>query len=169
MKVSSLYGKKIFCMDGRKGYVTGVNFKADKITGFTCADLDENEFTVSFESVTGIKDKINCKAADEVISGEPLRLGKPVFGCDAKYEGMLTDITAEGGILTVAHIGKRKFPYRDVIMGDAVIIKSSARVLKSDVKKNGKIFLKRGTPVTQEILDKAQRAGEYVQTNLKTM
>ena len=50
-----------------------------------------------------------------------------------------------------------------------MIIKNSAQILKSDVKKGNRVIIKRGTPLTPEILDKARKKGEYVQTKLKTI
>ena len=101
-------------------------------------------------------------------AGAPLRLGKPVFDCEGAYLGRLTDFTAEKNVLLFAHSGAKKFSADDIVCGDAVIVKSSARVLKSDVKKNGRIIIRKGTPLTPETLEKAEKHGEYVQANLKT-
>lgn len=170
MKISLYYGKKIESATGKRGYVISVNADGGKIVCLTCADEDEKEFTVAAESIKSVKTKIVYKGADgKKVSGSPVRLGKPVFGCDGAYLGKLTDFTVENNRITFAHVGNKKFSADDIVCGDAVIVKSSARVLKSDVKKNGRIIIRRGTSLTDEVLDKAQKHGEYVQANLRTI
>ena len=170
MKLSVYYGKKIESAEGRCGYVLCVNAEGGKLQSLTCADADEREFFVDVKSIKSVKTKILYKGEEiKESSARPLRLGKPVFDCEGNYLGKLTDYTVENNTVTFAHIGNKKFSADDLVSGDAVIIKSSARVLKSDVKKNGRVIIKRGTSLTGEVLEKAQKHGEYVQASLKSI
>lgn len=170
MKLSQVFGKPVESSTGRSGYVISVNAVGNKITSLTCADRDEVEFDIPAKNIKSIKDVVTYsyggrRGADE----KSVRLGKPVFDCEGNYVGKLTDISAEKNTITYVYVGNRKFSAEDVICGDAVIIKNSIRFLKSDVIKNGKIIFKRGTPLTDDVAEKAQLVGEYVQTNLKTI
>ena len=170
MKVSVLYGKKITNAQGIRGYVLGVYSQDGKITALECADGDENLFYVNFKNVLSVKERITfCGDGDGECTGRPVRLGKPVYDCFGNLLGILSEITADGEKLKYAHVGKHKFSYGDIICGDAVIVRNSARILRSDVVKNGKVLIKRGTPVTEEVLNKAAAKGEYVQTSLKCL
>lgn len=170
MKLSSIYGKKVLSTAGKEGYVLGVYADGNAVDCLICADENENEFTVGAESIKSFKGKILFKEGGRAqVGGKPLALGKPVFDCAGDYFGTLTDFTVEKNRLKLAHVGNKKFSCDDIIVGDAVIIKSSARILKSDVKKGNRVIIKRGTPLTPEVLKKAQKKGEYVQTNLKTI
>ena len=168
MKLSCIYGKKTLSAEEKEGYVTSVCADGFKITGFKCADGDETEFFIPVEKIKRIKDKI-IYAQSGTASGKPVNLGKPSFDCEGNYLGKLTDVTAENYMITAVNVGNKKFSADDIVLGDAVLIKSSARILKSDVKKNGKILIKRGTPLSPDVLKKAQEKGEYVQTNLKSI
>ena len=170
MKLSTIYGKRVENAAGRCGYVLRINASGNKITGFTCADGDEVEFDVPVKNVKSIKNVVTYTYGGERGADEKsITLGKPVFDSEGNYIGRLTDITAEKNVITLMHVGNKKFSSNDVICGDAVIIKNTVRFLKSDVKKNGKIIFRRGTPVTGEVAEKARLAGEYVQTSLKTI
>lgn len=170
MKVSLFYGKKCESTTGRQGYVIGVNASGLRLVSLTCADDGEKEFTVDVKNVRRVGNKvyyIEGQRPDE--SGTPLRLGKPVYDYEGNYIGKLTDFTAEHGKIIFAHVGSRKFDAADIVCGDAVIVKNSAAILKDNVKKNGKVIIKRGTPLSDDIAEKARRHGEYVQTKLKTI
>ena len=170
MKVSLFYGKKCESVTGRTGYVIGVNASGMRLVSLTCADDGEREFTVDVQSIKSVKNKIyfvEGKRPDD--RGTPLRLGKPVYDCGGRYIGRLTDFTIERGEIIYAHVGNKKFCAADIACGDAVIIKNSAGILKDNVKKNGKVIIKRGTPLSEDVIEKACRHGEYVQTRLKTI
>lgn len=168
MKLSIYYGKKVKSTAGKTGYVISVNVNGGDVVALRCADENEREFAVDMRDVISVKDIIVFNDRESLLKeSEPVRLGKPVFDGEGKYLGVLTDLTEEKGKLKYAHIGKNKIAAEDVNFGDAVIIKNNARVLKSDVKKNGKILLKRGTPLNAEVMEKAQKNGEYIQTALK--
>lgn len=170
MKLSSIFGKKIISKAGKSGYVISVYADGGKICGLVCADENENEFFVGADSIKSVKTNIAYKGGTtEKINGSPVTLGKPVFDGEGEYYGDLTDFTVENNELVCAHVGIKKFSCGDIAVGDAVIIKNSAQILKSDVKKGNRVIIKRGTPLTPEILDKARKKGEYVQTKLKTI
>lgn len=170
MKISQLFGKRAESVNGRSGYVVAVNASANRITSLTCVDENEEEFTVSAKNVKSVKDAIvysregGCEENDP-----PVRLGKPIFDCEGNYIGKLTDVGAEKFLITCVYSGNKKFSADDVSCNDAVIVKNSVRFLKSDVKKDGKLIFKRGTPLTDDLAEKARLFGEYVQTNLKTI
>ena len=169
MKVSLIYGKTVESTAGKTGYVIGVNEADGKLVSLTCADENEKVFYIDMDSVKSVKAKIIFRECCTKPYGNPVRLGRPVFDCEGNYAGKLTDLTTEKNKLTFAYIGKKKLSTCDLVLGDAVIIKNTARILKSDVKKNGKVIIRRGTLVTDEVLSRAQKHGEYVQTNLKTI
>ncbi len=55
-----------------------------------------------------------------------------------------------------------------MLTGDVAIVKRVKRI-KADVVKDGKVIIKKGTPLTAEVLASAEAQGEYVQTNLKSI
>ena len=170
MKVSLLFGKRVESASGRSGYILRVNAIGLDITSFTCADGDEQEFDIPVKNIKSIKDTVTYSYAGKHGGVEKsLALGKPVFDCEGNFVGKLCEIVTEKYRIISVLVGNKKFSADDIICGDAVIIKNSVKFLKSDVKKNGKIIFRKGTPVTDEIAQKAQLVGEYVQTNLKTI
>jgi len=170
MKISLLYGKPVKSTAGKMGYVISVNGNGGKVECLICADENEAEFAVDVKNIISIKDFVLFDDRDSVIrTSVPIRLGKPVYTDEGKFIGHLSDMTVENNVVCAAHVGKKKISADDFVCGDAVIVKSYDRVLKSDVKKNGKVLIKRGTPLTPEVLSLAQREGEYVQTNLKSI
>lgn len=170
MKLSKIFGMKVLSTAGKEGYVLGVFADKNKIERLICADEDENEFIIDTKNIKSIKDKILFKEGEDTEkSGKNLRLGIPVYDCEGVFFGRLTDLTFSKNTLNIAHIGNKKFSLDDIVLGDIVIIKNSARIVKSDVKSYGKVIIKKGTPLTDELLKKAQKNGEYVQTNLKTI
>ena len=170
MKISLLFGKRVESASGRGGYIMRVNGIGNEITSFTCADEDEQEFDIPVKNIKSIKNTVTYSYAGKHGGSErSITLGKPVFDCEGNYIGRLTDIVTEKYEITSVFVGNKKFSADDIIYGDAVIVKSNVRFLKSDVKKNGKIIFRKGTPVTDEVAEKAQLVGEYVQTNLKTI
>ncbi len=170
MKISQLFGKRVENATGKTGYIINVNVRDGKICGLTCADDDEQEFYIPAKNIKSVKNTVSFSYGGEHVSGEKnIALGKPVFDSEGNYIGKLTDITAEKYLITALHVGGKKFSADDAVCGDAIIIKNSVRFLKSDVIKNGKIILRKGTPLTAEAVEKAQLVGEYVQANLKSI
>ena len=170
MKISLLFGKKAESILGKSGYVLRVNAIGNDIAGFTCADGDEREFFIPVRNIKSIKNTVSYTDA-----GKPegdltsLTLGKPVYDCEGNFIGNLSEIVTEKYRIISFVVGNKKFSADDIICGDAVIIKNSVKILKSDVKKKGRIIFRKGTPVTDEIEKKARLVGEYVQTNLKAI
>ena len=170
MKISQLFGKEVESVSGKCGYVLRVNAIGYDITSFTCVDCDEQEFDIPAKNIRSVKDTIVYSYAGKCGGAEKsLTLGKPVFDCNGIYVGKLTEMIIEKNKIVSLFVGIKKFSADDIIYGDAVLIKSNVRFLRSDVKKNGKIIFRKGTPLTDEVAKKAQLAGEYVQTNLKTI
>ena len=170
MKISGLFGKKVESASGRSGYVLRVNSIGSDITSLTCADEDETEFDIPVKNIKSIKNTVTYSYAGKHGGNEAgISLGKPVFDCEGNFVGKLTDMVIEKYKIVSILVGNKKFSADDIICGDALIIKSNIRFLKSDVKKNGKIIFRRGTPVTDKVEKKASLIGEYVQTNLKTI
>ena len=171
MKISFFYGMKVESTAGKSGYVIGVNVRGDRLECLKCADANENEFQVDAQNILSYgEDKIVFEDREAAIRDSvPMRLGKPVFAGNGTYLGNLTDFSVDCDTLTTAYVGKKKFSANEIVCGDAVIVKDRERILKSDVKKDGKVILKRGTPLTGEALQIAQREGEYIQANLKSI
>lgn len=169
MKVSWLFGKRVESTYDRNGYILKVNCNGNEITGFTCANDDEQEFFIPVKNIKSIKNTVVYSRAGEGGADRDLKLGRPAFDSAGNFIGNLSEIIIEKYRIVSAFVGNKKFSAEDIICGDAVIVKNNVRFLKSDVKKNGKIIFRKGTPLTGEIAQKAQLAGEYVQTNLKTI
>lgn len=170
LKVSLLYGKPVESTDGKKGYVISVNELNGRIECLICADCDEKEFTVDARNIVKIGAAVVFEDRESAINNSrPIRLGIPSFDTEGRYLGTLSDFSIEKDMLASAYIGRKKYPAADVACGDAAILKRQTRVLKSDVVKDGRIILKRGEPLTRENLLLAQNAGEYIQTNLKSI
>lgn len=176
MKLSSIYGKEVLSSAGRRGYVLSVNAKNGRLSHLLCADENEREFTVGFSDITRFGDPIlyhgetlsgkedNCDRAAAV----PVRLGRAGFDAKGGFLGFLEDFTFSGDRLINAKIGKKNYPAEEVVLGDVVIVKP-CRKLSDDVKKDGKVLLKKGAPLTANALDAARKEGEYVQAQLKSL
>lgn len=169
MNVSEFFGKKVISTQGKQGYVISVNAAQGRIECFICADENEKEFAVDVKNILSVGETVvYADRASEIKKATPLRLGRAGFDEKGNYLGILNDFTFTDGQLKTAKIGKKNYPAEWIIFGDVVIVKSMRR-LKSDVTKEGEVILKKGTPVTQTVLDEAAAAGEYVQTTLKSL
>lgn len=170
MKVSSIYGKKVESTAGKKGYAISVNANAGKIECLICADEDENEFAVDIKNIVNIENNIIIYEDREsaIKASKPLRLGCAGFDEKGVYLGNLEEYIFSKNKLLKAKIGKKTYPADSVITGDIAIVKHVKRV-KADIIKDGKVIIKKGTPLTAEVLAAAQTQGEYVQTNLKSI
>ena len=169
MNASSLFGKKVESTGGKSGYVIGVRASAKKIECLECADEDENEFIIDCDYVKRWGETIIFTDRQcDIAASKPLKLGLPAFDENGKYLGELSDFNIQGTRLTKAKIGKKNYPAEGIIMGDAAIVKR-VRAVKSDVIKDGKVIIKKGTPLSEDSLKLAESVGEYVQTNLKAI
>ena len=167
MKVSDLYGKKIESTAGKKGYIISVNANAGRLECLICADEDENEFAVDINSIVSVENnKIIYEDRESAIkAAKPLRLGCAGFDENGAYLGFLEEYTFSKNKLLKA---KKPSPADSVLTGDVAIVKRVKRI-KADVVKDGKVIIKKGTPLTAEVLASAEAQGEYVQTNLKSI
>lgn len=169
MNVSLLYGKKVESTEGRKGYVISVNAAAGKIECLTCADEDENEFSVDMKNVLSIGETILFEDRERAIkAAKPVRLGRASYDDNGMYLGNLEDMTYTKNKILRVKIGKKNYPANELVYGDVVIARKKKR-LKSDVIKDGVVIIKKGTPVTKKLLSAAEKEGEFVQTNLKSL
>ena len=170
MKVSDLYGKNIESTACKKGYIISVNANAGRLECLICADEDENEFVVDINSIVSVENnKIIYEDRESAIkAAKPLRLGCAGFDENGAYLGFLEEYTFSKNKLLKAKIGKKTYPADSVLTGDVAIVKRVKRI-KADVVKDGKVIIKKGTPLTAEVLASAEAQGEYVQTNLKSI
>lgn len=169
MKLEQLLGKQAKSLSGKTGYVLSANFSGLRLTSLVVADENERELFVDLSGVISIGERVifdDKKSAPR--QKTPIRLGAPAFDERGSYLGVLKDIIIAGGEIKSAKIGKKNHPAEELIFGDAVIVKSRLR-LKEDVKKEGKILFKKGTPLTGEVIYAAADAGEMVQTTLKSL
>lgn len=169
MNVSEFLGKIAESADGKRGYVISVNtYDGGKIY-LKCADENEREFSVDFKDAIYTGDKILFTVSNTCLPlAKSLRLGTAAVDENGTYIGVIEDFSIKEGKISKIKIGKKNYPAECVTLGDVAIIRRVERI-KSDVKKNGRIILKKGTCLTDETLAAAQDAGEYVQTKLKTL
>lgn len=125
MLVSQLYGMKIVQKDQKKrGYILGISCAENKIEGYICCSESESEFFADGAKAVLCKEfmtfentaKRNRKCAE-------LRLGRAVYSDKGKFLGHLTDCTAAGNKLGFALVGKKKYPFSRLILGDVIILK----------------------------------------------
>lgn len=170
MNVSEFYGKKVESTAGKKGYVISVNAYEGKLECLICADEDENEFAVDVKNIVTLENNLIVYEDREsaIKASKPLRLGCAGFDEKGVYLGNLEEYTFSKNKLLKAKIGKKTYPAEGVLLGDVAIVKRIKRV-KADVIKNGKVIIKKGTPLTNEVLADAESQGEYIQTSLKSI
>ena len=169
MKISEIYGKKVESTSGKTGYVVSCNGAAGKLVCLLCADEDENEFYIDVKNIVSIGSKIIFDVRETAIKdSKPIRLGRAGFNENGKYLGNLNDLDLKGAKIQRVKIGKKNYPAEKLFMDDVIIIPAVKR-LKSDVVKDGKVIIKKGTEINSEVLASAEQNGEYVQTNLKSI
>lgn len=170
IKLSTLLGKIVESRDGKRGYIVSVNGAEGEIKCVICADENENRFCIAADNILFVREKVTFKEGRCSSAGtQSIRLGRACFDCEGRYLGTLTDIVLDGNNITSAFIGRKKYSAQDIAFGDAVIVKRSARKLLSNVEKDGKVLIRRGTALTPEVLERARENGEYIQTNLKSL
>lgn len=169
MKLSSVYGMETTGKDGKSGYVVSVHASGGKLRYFICADENEKEFTVEAGAVIKYGERIVFKSCCPNPEPAPaVRLGRAVFDDRGAYMGLLEDFTFSGEKILKAKVGKKNYPADGLVYGDVIIIKTG-RKLRGDVKKDGRVIIKKGTAVNAETLETAFKEGEYVQTRLKSI
>ena len=169
MNISQFYGKKIVSTSGKKGYIISVYASANKIEYLLCADADEKEFKVDIASLISVGNEVVFEDRETAMKeAKPVRLGRVGFNEAGKLLGVVEDYIFKAEKLTFVKIGNKKYPADSITVGDAVIVKGVKKV-KSDVFKDGKVIIKKGTPLTGDVLNRAAESGEYIQTNLKSL
>lgn len=169
MKISEIYGKTVKSTAGKRGYVITALANGEKLECLICADENENEFTVDINNVIKFGDTIIFNDRESAIKAAlPIRLGRASFDEYGKYLGNLEEYLFDGNKLLKAKIGKKNYPAEELVCGDAVIVKKLKR-LKGDVVKKGKIIIKSGTYLSDEVLNDATAQGEYVQAQMKSI
>ncbi len=168
MKLSEFFGKRIFSVAGKEGYVIGVGVQ-DGAIYLNCADCDEREFTVDMQCVLSVRECIIFNGfTARPQNAVPVRLGRACFDTQGRFLGGLADMTLAGGKFKSARIGKKNYPAEAIVSGDIIIVKDMPR-LSLPVEKEGKTLFKKGAFVTPDMLDEAAAHGEYVQTRLKSL
>ena len=169
MNISELYGKKVVSTDGKRGYIISVNAAEGRIESLVCADENEREFFVDVKNVLKTGSEILFEDRESVKrSAKPVRLGRAGFDESGRFLGFLEELYIKDFKLYKARIGKKNYPADGVVWGDIIIV-GNIRRLKSDVVKDGKVILKKGSAITEAALSAALDAGEYVQTIIKTL
>lgn len=169
MKISIFYGKEVESTQGRTGYVLSVLANGGKLECLLCADGEENEFYVDVRNIVKIGEKIIYEDRESAMKeAEPVRLGRAGFDENGRYLGVLEELTLTDNRLRTAKIGKKNYPAEGLTCGDIVIVRRVKR-LTADVVKDGKIVFKKGSYMTAEALAAAEKAGAYVQANLKCL
>lgn len=169
MNVSQFIGKKVVSTQGRTGYVLSVNGGNGRVECLACADDDEKEFIIDVKNIVSVGDKIIFDdRSGAIAAAKPLRLGRAGFDENGAFLGEICDYIFKGNVLLKAKIGKKNYPAERLVCGDVVIVKNVKR-LAHDVIKDGEVIFKKGTPVTAQLMKKAQAMGEYVQTSLKSL
>lgn len=169
MKISTVYGREVISTAGKRGYILSVHTEGAKLIGFTCADQNEREFGLDIGNVLKFGDSILFRdESAPPIAAPRLRLGRAAYDEKGNWLGLAEDFTFSGNRLQKARIGKKNYPAEGLVFGDVLIVKSG-RKLRYDVEKNGKILLKKGTPLTAEAMETARKEGEYVQASLKSL
>lgn len=169
MNISEIYGKKVVSTAGKKGYVVSVNASEEAIEGLICADENEDEFTVDVKNIIKYGNEIVFEDRESAVKrAKPLRLGRVSYTVEGKYLGLVEEYILKGNKIAGVKIGSKRYPASSVVFGDAVIVKGVKR-LKSDVVKGDKVIIKKGTPITDSVLETAAENGEYVQASLKSL
>lgn len=168
MKVSDFLGRRVISTAGREGYVFSVELCDEQQIYLACADGNEREFYVGVKSAANRGGRIIFEESATPTHSTPLRLGRACFDQSGNYLGRLQDFTVCGGRLKTARVANKNYPVEGLILGDIALLKDVRRI-RRDVTKNGKVLFKKGTPVTEELLNEAALCGEYVQTTLKSL
>lgn len=168
VRLSQLYGMRTVSTAGRTGYIIRVIADGGRITGFVCADGNEREFFADAASAT-VTDGCIIAAETDSAAGNSIRLGIPLIDCAGNAAGRVDDITIRKDAMLCVYCGRKKYPADGIAFGDFAVLPNAYRTLKSDVKKDGRVILKRGTALSESSFGKAKREGEYIQTALKSI
>lgn len=125
MLVSRLYGMKIVQKDQKKrGYILGISCVENEIEGYICCSESESEFFADGNNAVVCKEFMTFeKTAKRTKGGADLRLGRAVYSEKGKFLGNLDDCTVSKNKLNFALVGKKKYPFSRLILGDVIILK----------------------------------------------
>ena len=126
MKASQLFGIQIECKSAdTEGYIMAVSRVEDKIEGYICCNERENEFFAASAGAK-IKDGKMCaaKIGKRSKDSRNLKLGQPVYSEDGKFLGHVDDFIVNANRLTGAQVGRRKYPFERLAIGDVIILKN---------------------------------------------
>ncbi len=138
MKASQIFCTEILSKDKKKrGYIMSVCCVKDMIEGYICCDEKENEFfaeSAGTEFSGGVATFL--LTGKENKKGYRLKLGMPLYSEAGRFLGHIDDYTIKNNRLSFAHVGKRKFAFVRLIIGDVAILKDdgvSAEIAAKDM------------------------------------
>lgn len=126
MKASQLFGIQIKCESAQKeGYIMAISRVEDRIEGYICCNQQETEFFAA-SAGSKMKDGKLCavKTGKRSKTSRNLKLGQPVYSEDGKFLGHVDDYDVTANRLTGALVGRRKFSFDRLTIGDVVIVRS---------------------------------------------
>ncbi len=170
MKISQLYGK-IAKENGSKksGYVIRVFTSEGKISALLCVDENEREFYLYTKDICVKGGCVLTDGSERTEKGNALLMGAPCYTPSGSFLGILREVNCKGVEILTARIGNKNYGAENLAFGDAVIVAFDEPTLKSDVIKDGEVIFKEGEPVNKNLMARAIKMGEYVQTNLKAL
>jgi hypothetical protein len=129
MKISELYGMRIYTTDKKKsGYVLGACCEGNKIKFLLCSDESEREFLVDADKITHVDECITYEDGKQKITKlNVIRLGRGSYSESGKYLGILSDLELNNFAIKNAIIGRKKYNFNRLVMGDINIVKSSEK------------------------------------------
>lgn len=138
MKASEIFCKKIAGKDKKiRGYILSISCVKDMIEGYICCDERENEFFAESAGTKFSSDKATFLiTGKENKKGYRLKLGVPLYSAGGKFLGYVDDYTIKGNRIVFAHMGKRKYSFTRLALGDVAILKSdnvSAEIAAKDM------------------------------------
>lgn len=126
MKASQIFCTRISSKDKKKrGYIMSVSCVKDMIEGYICCNEQEKEF---FAESAGCE--FSNGAATFLVTGKEnkkgyrLKLGLPLYSETGKFSGHIDDFTIKNNRILFAHVGKRRFAFDRLTIGDVAILKN---------------------------------------------
>lgn len=132
MKLSQIFGMQAVSRDGKcGGYVIAALRRGNVIDGYICCNERETEFVADGEVLIH-GDKLYFKEVRKASdAGKKIRLGYPVYSHRGKFLGHAEDFIIKDGKITHMTVGKKKFAFDGLEIGDVIIV-SDAKA-KTDV------------------------------------
>lgn len=137
MKISNLYGRKIFCEDGkRSGTIMAIYQLNCKLDGYLCFDGDEKEFFTPDVHVKKSGKTTFCDTGKISTGATPLRLGIPVYAPTGKFLGKASDFCRKGNKLCTVIANEKRYSLDGASVGDAVILRE--KTTRADAERAAK-------------------------------